>query len=172
MIWRGAWKFYRSDPLEKLKEVVDFEVFRAEIGEGLGFSDGSKGGRPSYDSILIFKILAQLLDKENTCGDVWGDTAYRSQENETLLQNNGFTSKLHRKKPKGKPMPLRVLQANGKKSKVRSKVEHAFAVQKDKMGLFIRTIGLKRAHIKIGLANLVYNMKRLVFWERRLGFTG
>ncbi|MBL0941930.1 MAG: transposase [Alphaproteobacteria bacterium] len=118
------------------------------------------------------KLLAELLDKENTCGDVWGDTAYRSQANEMLLQNNGFTSKLHRKKPKGHPMPLRMLQANGKKSKIRSKVEHIFAVQKDKMSLFIRTIGLKRAHVKIGLANLVYNMKRLTFWEQRAAFTG
>jgi hypothetical protein len=31
------------------------------------------------------------------------------------------------------------------------------------MGLFIRTIGLARARTKIGLANLVYNMRRL-FW--------
>src|SRR4051812_46797397 len=46
-----------GDPLEKLKEVVDFEFFRAEIEEGLDFSEGSKGGRPPYDSILIFKIL-------------------------------------------------------------------------------------------------------------------
>jgi IS5 family transposase len=46
-----------GDPLEKLKEVVNFEVFREEIEEGLGFSDRSKGGRPLYDAILIFKIL-------------------------------------------------------------------------------------------------------------------
>jgi hypothetical protein len=36
-------------------------------------------------------------------------------------------------------------------------VEHVFAVQKEQMGLFVRTIGLKRAKIKIGLANLTYN---------------
>ena len=333
-----------GDPLEKLKEVVDFEVFRSEIEEGLGFKNRSKGGRPPYDSILIFKILmlqtlytlsddqteyqikdrlsfmrfldlslcqsvpdaktiwlyrerlaqkglieklfatfdkalkdrgylamsgqivdativsaprqrmtkeeketvkkgdipdewkenpsklsqkdsdarwvvkyskakakegekaidlatpyfgyknhvstdkrygfvrkfqtsdasrydgkvlSTLLDKENTASDVWGDTAYRSERNETLLKDNGFTSQLHRKKPKGKTMPQHTQRANGKKSKVRSKVEHVFAVQKDKMALFIRTIGIKRAHVKIGLANIVYNMKRLIFWENQ-----
>jgi hypothetical protein len=31
------------------------------------------------------------------------------------------------------------------------------------MGLFIRTIGLKRADTKIMLAKRVYNMQRLVF---------
>jgi hypothetical protein len=32
--------------------------------------------------------------------------------------------------------------------------------------LFIRTIGVARARVKIGMANLVYNFKRLVFWRR------
>ena len=64
-------------------------------------------------------------------------------------------------------MPQHIQRANGKKSKVRSKVEHVFAVQKHVMTLFIRTIGLKRAHVKVGLANIVYNMKRLIFWKNR-----
>lgn len=118
------------------------------------------------------KVLVPLLDKENTASDIWGDTAYRSEENEALLQAHGFVSKLHRKKPKGKPMSQQTLRANSKKSKVRCKVEHIFAVQKDKMDLFIRTIGITRANIKIGLANMVYNMKRLIFWEQKLAFTG
>ena len=33
---------------------------------------------------------------------------------------------------------------------------------------FIRTVGLPRADTKIGLANLVYNLKRLVFHRRRV----
>ncbi len=113
------------------------------------------------------KVLVKLLDKENTASDVWGDTAYRSQENEELLASHGFVSKLHRKKPKGRPMPQQTLRANSKKSKVRCKVEHIFAVQKDKMDFFIRTIGITRANVKIGFTNIVYNMKRLLFWEHR-----
>ena len=35
------------------------------------------------------------------------------------------------------------------------------------MGLLVRTIGLARATTKIGLANLVYNMRRLVWLERQ-----
>jgi hypothetical protein len=31
------------------------------------------------------------------------------------------------------------------------------------MGLYIRTIGIARARTKIGLANLVYNMKRMAW---------
>jgi hypothetical protein len=33
------------------------------------------------------------------------------------------------------------------------------------MGLFVRTIGIARARVKIGLANLAYNMRRFV-WLR------
>ena len=31
------------------------------------------------------------------------------------------------------------------------------------MGLFVRTVGLARARVKIGMANLAYNMRRLAW---------
>jgi transposase, IS5 family len=34
------------------------------------------------------------------------------------------------------------------------------------MGLFIRTVGIARARTKIGVVNLVYNLKRLIVLER------
>ena len=80
------------------------------------------------------------------------------------MQRNGFVSHVHRKRPKGRPMPEAIRRANNAKSKIR--VEHVFAEQKDRMGLFIRTIGIARAKTKIGLANLVYNIKRLLFLRR------
>ena len=60
-------------------------------------------------------------------------------------RGNGFTSRVHRKKPVGRPMPMPIRRANGRKSIVRARIEHVFAEQKDRMGLFIRTIGLARA---------------------------
>ena len=60
-------------------------------------------------------------------------------------------------------MPRRTARTNNRKSKVRAAVEHVFARQKGPMGLFIRTIGIARATTKIGLANILYNMKR-VLW--------
>ena len=54
-------------------------------------------------------------------------------------------------------MPKATARANTRKSAVRTHIEHVFAHQKDRMGLVIRTIGLKRAEAKIGLANLAYN---------------
>jgi len=108
-------------------------------------------------------LLPELIDRNNTASEVWADTAYRSQANETFLASRLLRSQIHRKKPTGRPMPHRTARANARKSAVRSAVEHVFARQKGPMGLFIRTIGLARARTKIGLANLVYNMKRMVW---------
>ena len=108
-------------------------------------------------------LLPELIDRDNTASEVWADTAYRSKANEKYLADRLLRSQIHRKKPKGKPMPRRTARANNRKSTVRAAVEHVFARQKGPMGLFIRTIGIARAITKIGLANLVYNMKR-VLW--------
>jgi len=112
------------------------------------------------------RLREGLLDKTNTSRSVWADTAYRSAANEAFMEKNGFLSRVHRKKPKGRPMPQTIRRANNLKSKVRSRVEHVFAEQKSRMGLFIRTIGIARATTKIGLVNILYNMKRLIFLDR------
>jgi hypothetical protein len=64
-------------------------------------------------------------------------------------------------------MPTAVARANATKSKVRARVEHVFAVQKDRMGLFVRTIGIARAEATLALANMALNMKRWCWLDRR-----
>lgn len=113
------------------------------------------------------RMLRDVVTNDNTASDVWADTAYRSQANERWLRRQGKVSRIHRRKPKGRPMPERTAKANAAKSKVRARVEHVFAHQKAKMGLFIRTIGIRRAEAKITLANLAFNMHRLIFHETR-----
>jgi IS5 family transposase len=112
--------------------------------------------------------LGELLDPSNTASDVWADSAYRSKRNEDLLKERMLVSRIHRKKPAEGPMPARTARANARKSKVQAQVEHLFAEQKARMGLFVRTIGLARATTKIGLANLVHNMRRLLWLERQM----
>ncbi len=98
--------------------------------------------------------LAEVVDADNTAGDVWADTAYCSAKNEACLAERGLVSRIHRKKPPGRSMPVRTRRANARKSTVRSAVEHVFARQKGPMALVVRTIGLARARVEIGLANL------------------
>ena len=112
--------------------------------------------------------LGELLDPANTAGEVWADSADRSTRNEARLQGRRLVSRIHRKKPADRPMPARTARANARKSAVRAHVEHVFAEQKARMGLFVRTIGLARATTKIGLANLIHNMRRLVWLERQV----
>ena len=112
------------------------------------------------------RLREGLLDKTNTSAKVFADTAYRSAANETFMEKSGFVSHVHRKKPKGRPMPDATRRANAAKSKIRSRVEHVFAAQKDRMQLFVRTIGITRATVKIGMANLVYNINRLLFLRK------
>ena len=82
-----------------------------------------------------------------------------------MLTRRGFASRIHRKKPNGRPMPERTRISNARKSRVRSAVEHVFAHQKGLMGLVVRTVGIERAKVKIGMANLAYNMRRFVWLQ-------
>ena len=111
--------------------------------------------------------LGDLLDRTNSSASVWADSGYRSRKNEALLRERMLVSHIHRKKPPDRPMPERMARANARRSAVRAHVEHIFAEQKARMGLFVRTIGLARATVKIGLANLAYNMRRLLWLERQ-----
>jgi len=113
------------------------------------------------------RMLRDVVTGDNTASDVWADTAYRSQSNERWLKARKAGSAIHRGKPKRRPMPENIRRGNATKSKVRARVEHVFAHQKAKMGLFVRTIGIERAEAKITLANLAFNMHRLIFHERR-----
>ncbi len=56
-----------GDPLEVLQETVDFEYFRAWLVEGLGYGDGSKGGRPPFDPVMMFKAL--ILQAQHNLSD-------------------------------------------------------------------------------------------------------
>src|SRR4051812_40058848 len=46
-----------GDPLIRLATLIDFEVFRAPLVSALKRSDGTRGGRPPYDPVLMFKVV-------------------------------------------------------------------------------------------------------------------
>ncbi len=109
--------------------------------------------------------LGAVLDPSNTASGVWADTAYRSKANLDLLRRRGLTPQFRRAKPRGKPMPAHIARGNTTRSRVRAHVEHVFATEKRRMGLVIRCIGLVRATARITLANLAYNMRRVVWLD-------
>jgi IS5 family transposase len=109
--------------------------------------------------------LGAVLDRDNTASEVWADTAYRSAANLALLERRGLRPQFQRKKPRGKPMPAHLVRGNATRARVRSRVEHVFAAQKCRLGLVVRTVGMTRARVKIGLANLAYNFSRLAWLQ-------
>ncbi len=106
------------------------------------------------------QVFEELLDKNNTSGSVWADSAYRCAERENTLAKANYRSQIHRKATRKRPLNDREKKANHKRSKVRARVEHVFAQQTNRL---IRTIGQTRAEVKIGMMNLVYNMRRMAW---------
>ena len=108
-----------------------------------------------------------VLDANNTAGGVWADSAYRSAGIEEKLAERDLKSHIHRRGSRNKPLTARQEAANKTRAKVRARVEHVFGNQHNSMGgKFVRTIGIVRAGVKIGMQNLAYNMRRLVVLER------
>lgn len=111
--------------------------------------------------------LDDVLTKTNTSSDVFADSAYHSAATEEKLKQQGLNSRIHRRGVRGRPLSERQQNANRKKSKVRARVEHIFGAQETAPGgRIVRSIGFQRAAAKIGLQNLVYNMRRMVSLER------
>ncbi|GAA5444761.1 IS5 family transposase ISPso3 [Microbulbifer sp. NBRC 101763] len=107
-------------------------------------------------------MFTELLG-DNSSKDVWADSAYYSEELEITLEAMGYRSHLHKKVCRSKLLSDRDTKTNRQKSKIRARVEHVFgSMENEQGGMFVRTIGLARASAKVGMMNLVYNMRRFV----------
>ena len=47
----------KGDDLKRLNAIVDFEAFRPDLARAVPRSDGSKGGRPPFDHVLMWRVL-------------------------------------------------------------------------------------------------------------------
>lgn len=115
-----------------------------------------------HDSQVFDGLLDQTVDAKGEKRPIYADSAYRSKDREETLAADGFESQIHEKGTRGHPLTAEQKASNRVKSKTRARVEHVFGSQHAMGGHIVRTIGLARAKVKIGMMNLVYNMKRLV----------
>jgi IS5 family transposase len=115
-----------------------------------------------HDSQVFDVLLDQSTNEQGKKRPIYADSAYRSQEQEAKLIASNMDSQICEKGVKNKPLTEEQKLSNRAKSKVRARVEHIFGAQAAMGGHFVRTIGLARAKVKIGMMNLVYNMVRLV----------
>ena len=76
-----------GDPLEKLKNGVDFELFRDLLVDRLSFCPKGKGGRKPYDYVLMFKIL--ILQRYYNLSD--DQTEYQINDRMSFMRFLGLT---------------------------------------------------------------------------------
>ena len=114
------------------------------------------------------QVFEELLDPYNTSADLWADSAYRSEDKQAWLEENGYRSQINTKGTRNKPLSEAAKRANTRRSRVRSRVEHVFGALEAMGGMRVRTIGIARAKVKIGLMNLAYNLRRLTFLQGQM----
>ncbi len=99
-----------------------------------------------------------------TIGLGWRLPPARAAEIEAALADKGYVSRIHRRAVRNRKLSQREQQGNTTRSRVRARVEHVFGHQATAMGgKLVRTIGLVRAKMKIGMQNLTYNMSRFAY---------
>jgi IS5 family transposase len=114
-----------------------------------------------HDSQVFEVLLDDTLQENGGKRAVYADSAYRSHEKQAQLAAAGIPSEICEKGARNNPLTEAQKTMNKAKSKVRARVEHVFGAQAHMGGHIVRTIGLLRAQVKIGMMNLVYNMVRL-----------
>jgi len=107
------------------------------------------------------QIVEELIDEDNSSGDFYADSAYRSKEIMGILEKWGLREHVQRKKTRGHDLNSNEKQGNRTRARIRARVEHVFGAMTMRAGiLLLRSIGMIRARAKIGLRNLAYNMER------------
>lgn len=117
-----------------------------------------------HDSNVCESILSPNADPS-----VYADSAYMSAERVERMSSpdSPYLPCIHEKGHAKHPLTEEQKLANRTRSTIRVRVEHVFGAQLQTAGnLIVRTIGLARATVKIGLRNLAYNMNRFVALKR------
>ena len=113
-------------------------------------------------SVHDSKVFEDLL-RPNSDPSVYSDSAYMSAERVKAMTSvdSPWLPCIHEKGHAGHPLTDAQRQANRERSRIRVRVEHVFAAQRQRAGhLVLRGIGIARAAVKIGLRNLAYNLER------------
>jgi IS5 family transposase len=110
-----------------------------------------------HDSQELKNLVEKKKDKR-----LYGDSAYTGDEVQKCIPKK-VLNRIHEKGYRKRPLTKKQERENTAKSKIRVRVEHAFAAMNHFGGITIRTIGIVRAEVQIGLLNLAYNMTRYAY---------
>jgi transposase, IS5 family len=112
------------------------------------------------------KDLLANKDKGQT---LHADSAYSGEPFAEAVAEAKMINKIHEKGYRNHPLTKGQKRSNKANSRVRARVEHVFGfLWQATGGLIIRTIGVARAKVKIGLMNLTYNLFRYTLYAKPL----
>ncbi|UKE75289.1 transposase [Xanthomonas graminis pv. phlei] len=109
----------------------------------------------------------ELLDPANTSHRVWADSGYADAAREADLKQRGYQPAIQHQGQVRKPLSEREKRRNRRIAKDRVFGEHPFARLAQQGGKCLRTIGLARATVVIGLKVASHNLMRLARLQHR-----
>jgi len=126
---------------KKSKIIATYEVSSAEV----------------HDSQKLGDLIEAGKDRR-----IYGDSAFTGEEVQKCIPEN-VKNRIHEKGYRNKPLTKTQERNNAAKSRIRVRVEHVFARMHQFGGITIRTIGIARAEVQIGLLNMAYNLTRYAY---------
>lgn len=91
---------------------------------------------------------------------VYADSAYMGREREEALSKRNIKAHFVKHATRYKKLSEKEQKRNRRLAQTRARVEHVFGAIKQFYGDTVRYIGLERCGVRVGLVNLLYNMKR------------
>ena len=110
-----------------------------------------------HDSQELKNLVEKKKDKR-----LYGDSAYTGEEVQKCIPKQ-VLNRIHEKGYRNRPLTKTQERDNTAKSHIRVRVEHVFGAMNHFGGITIRTIGIARAELQIGLLNLAYNLTRYAY---------
>ena len=111
----------------------------------------------AHDSRELKNLIEVKKDKR-----LYGDSAYTGEEVQKCLPKK-ILNRIHEKGYRNRPLTKTQKRNNTAKSRIRARVEHVFGRMNQFGGILIRSIGIARAEMQIGLLNMAYNLTRYVY---------
>lgn len=118
-------------------------------------------------SVNDTEVFETLLDETNTGKDVYADRGYAKHARESDLYVSGYRAHIQRKGSAGRPISKAQQRRNHRIAKQRAFGEHPFARLAQMGGKHLRTIGLARAKVVIGLKVIAHNLVHLARLKHR-----
>ena len=118
-------------------------------------------------SVSDTEVFESILDETNTGKDVYAARGYAKHARETDLHVKGYRAHIQRKGTANRPISEAQKRRNRRIAKQRAFGEHPFARLAQMGGKHLRTLGLARAKVVIGLKVIAHNLMRLARLQHR-----